>query len=180
MLELTNEQRKCLGLEPVDAAWEKVTVKPGPNDDYATYAYLDGQRVRKVILSSREESPKAKYCEYGSDARLSPDGRMLLPKTDRGKAKPFTACNLLKTVGKGMALQFSGGSLYLVNLTSQQCFYRADYEGLSLDGISAFAEWVGDWCRLTGEKELAEIRRQLRIDEDDTRRSPVETVSMSK
>ena len=67
MLELTNEQRKCLGLEPVDAAWEKITVKPGPNDDYATYAYLDGQRVRKVILSCEEESPKAKYCEYGSD-----------------------------------------------------------------------------------------------------------------
>lgn len=159
MYELTNEQRKCFGLLPVDDAWEKVVVKPSPYDNFITYAYLDGRSVRKVVLISKDESKNLRYSEYAIEAMLSEDHTMLLPKTSRGKEILFSSSNLLKYTAAGMALEFDERYLWLFNATSKQNYYHTWYDETKIPNKDLFKAWVEDWCRETGEKELAEIEK---------------------
>ena len=159
MYELTNEQRLCFGLPLVEETWEKVTVKPSPYDEFTTVAYLDGSHVRKVILCAENVPADAMYSEFQVDAMLSDDRQMLLPKTSKGKEKLFSSSNLLKYTGIGMSLQYSRRTLSLVNLSSEQTFYRSQYDGVILDGFESFKQWIEKWCKNTGIKEQAEIKK---------------------
>ena len=93
MFELTNEQRKYFALPPVSDSWEKVEVKPNQTDMYYTYAYLDGQKIVKVIQVYDEPGYEI-YREYGVNEMISEDRTKLLPKTVKGKPQNFTASNL--------------------------------------------------------------------------------------
>lgn len=157
MFELTNDQRKCFGLLPVDAGWKKVVVKPSRYDDFITYAYLEGYCVRKVILINEDDPKNFRYSELEIRAKLSEDLTMLLPKTSKGKAKPFSSSNLLKYTATGMSLQYYHHYLTLYNEISCRNFYHTKYDDPKMDGLDSFKAWVEDWCRDTGEKELAEI-----------------------
>lgn len=157
MFELTNEQRKCFGLLPVDEAWKKVIVKPSPYDDFITYAYLEGHCVRKVILCNEDDPKGFRYSELEIKAMLSEDETVLLPKTSKGKEKPFFSANLLKYTATGMALQYNRKYLSLSNRTSNQTFYHTGYDDPKIDSQDSFRAWVEAWCRDTGEEELAEI-----------------------
>jgi hypothetical protein len=153
MLELTNEQRKCFALPPVLDSWKKVEVKASPYDDFITYAYLEGNKVVKVITVSDRD----RYCEFGVDQTLSEDGTKILPKTDKGKPQNFTSANLLKKTPIGMALSFVGGYVSIDNDTADQCFYRSVYNSEKLETIKDFSIWVDHWCLNTGEKEFKDI-----------------------
>ena len=159
MYELTNEQRLCFGLPLVEETWEKVTVKPSPYDKYTTVAYLEGNHICKVILCAENVPADAMYSEFQVDAMLSDDRQMLLPKTSKGKEKLFSSSNLLKYTRIGMSLQYSRRTLSLVNLTSEEAFYRSDYDGVILDGFESFIQWVEEWCKNTEAKEQTEIER---------------------
>ena len=156
MFELTNAERRCFGLSPVLPSWKRVEVKPSPYDTHKTYAYLDGERVVKVLYLCEDEK-NAKYTEYAVDEMLSPDGTRLLPKTAKGKSQLFTAATLSKRTPIGMAIGCGGGSVYLTNHTAQQDFYRSFYAGVSPTTLADFRAWVDDWCQATGEKEQADI-----------------------
>ncbi|MBE6654039.1 MAG: hypothetical protein E7608_01120 [Ruminococcaceae bacterium] len=156
MFELTNEQRKCFAIPPVQSTWKRVEVKAGPYDDHVTFAYLDGRKIVKVIQIS-ENAGKWLYNEYGVDQMLSEDGLKILPKTEKGKAQNFTAPNLTKKTPVGMGLHFRCGYIDIYNNTTDQCYYRVNYEDLKVYNLSEFCDWVKDWCKNTGEKELLEI-----------------------
>ena len=49
MFELTNEQRPCFGLKPVDPSWERIEAKPSPYHQHSTIAYLEGTTLRRFI-----------------------------------------------------------------------------------------------------------------------------------
>ncbi|MBE6649278.1 MAG: hypothetical protein E7614_07170 [Ruminococcaceae bacterium] len=156
MFELTNEQRKCFALPPILDTWQRIEVKAGPYDKYVTYAFVDGRRIVKVIQVS--ETPEHEmYQEYGVDQMLSDDGTKILPKTDKGKPQNFTAPNLVKKTPVGMSLSYGRERVIVVNLTTQQCYYRSSYNFLSIKNLYDFSKWVDDWCFNTSEKELAEI-----------------------
>lgn len=80
MFELTNEQRKCFGLLPVDSNWTRIEPKPSPYDQHTTISYLDGTVLRKVILTGYNS-----YSEYEICEQLSDDLQYLLPKTKKRK-----------------------------------------------------------------------------------------------
>ena len=71
MFELTNEQRKCFGLLPVESHWALQEVKASPYDNFQTYAYLDGNVIRKCILCGRDRFAEYELCE-----QLSEDGAL--------------------------------------------------------------------------------------------------------
>ena len=156
MFELTNAQRKCFALPPVLDTWNKVDVKASPCDHYVTYAYIEGKRIVKVIQVS-EKPGREMYQEYCVDQTLSKDGTKIMPKTDKGKPQNFTSANLVKKTPIGMALAFSRGYVSVVNNTSEQDFYRSAYNSEKPETLQDFSEWVDEWCRNTGEKELVEI-----------------------
>lgn len=89
MWELNNDQRRCLGLDQVAAHWRRIPVKASPYDDFETVAYLEDDVVRKCINSGGDC-----YIEYQLNERVTPDGRYLLPRTERGKPVLLSSANL--------------------------------------------------------------------------------------
>ena len=156
MFELTNEQRKCFALPVVLDTWKQVEVKASPYDKYVTYAFLDGQRIVKVIQVSDIHGQEI-YQEYGVEQMLSYDGTKILPKTEKGKPQNFTSANLIKKSPIGMAISFARGHLSIVNNTSEQCFYRSVYDDVKMNTFDDFKHWLNEWCNNTGDKEYAEI-----------------------
>lgn len=156
MFELTNEQRKCFAIPPVLDTWEKIEVKAGPYDHCVTYAYLDGRRIVKIVQVS-ETRGQEMYSEYGVDQMLSENGTKILPKTEKGKPQNFTAPNLIKKTPLGMSLLCDRGYVYVMNNTADRDYYRSNYEDVWVYTLRDLSNWVDDWCRNTGEKELAEI-----------------------
>lgn len=157
MFELTNEQRKCFGLLPVDSNWIRIEPKPSPYDQHATISYLDGKTLRKVILTGDNT-----YNEYEICEQLSDDLRHLLSKTKKGKPVLLSASTLTKRTPIGMGLSYvrhSNGYSYIdiFNHTSQKCYYSNDYESIYSYGIHDFQQWVESWCNETTKEDLTDI-----------------------
>lgn len=156
MFELTNEQRKCFGLLPVNSIWTRITLKPSPYHAHTTLAYLEGTTLRKFIQTGKDV-----YMEYEICEKVSQDLRYLLPKTPKGKSALLSAAVLEKRTGSGPCLSFrySHGSSYveLYSHTSQKCYYTSQYDPVVLPDIDAFREWVETWCRETTPEDLEEV-----------------------
>ncbi|MBQ7828838.1 MAG: immunity 26/phosphotriesterase HocA family protein [Clostridia bacterium] len=156
MFELTNEQRKCFALTPVLESWRKIQIKAGGNDDFITYAFLDGKRIVKVIQVC-DFAGKEMYYEYGVDLLLSDDCTKIMPKTSKGKPQILTVSSLTSKTPVGMALAFNRGKIVVVNNNTSQNYYRSDYESNEIKDLQAFADWVEMWCCHTGVEEMSEI-----------------------
>ena len=91
MFELTNEQRRCFALIPVNENWERIKIKPSPYDNFETYAYCENNIIKKCITVSDIE-----YSEYELCETISEDRKYLLPKTSKGKPVLLSSSNLLK------------------------------------------------------------------------------------
>lgn len=157
MFELTNEQRKCFGLLPVDSNWIRMEPKTSPYDQHTTISYLDGNLLRKVILTGNNI-----YNEYEICEQLSDDLQYLLPKTQKGKPGLLSAAALKKRPGTGMCLSYdrhSNGfySLDMYSHTSQKCYYSNAYEPMRSYGRDDFQQWVENWCTETTKDDLADI-----------------------
>ena len=157
MFELTNEQRKCFGLLPVDRSWMPMEPKPSPYDQHTTIAYLDGTVLRKVILTGNNI-----YNEYEICEQLSDDLQHLLPKTKKGKPVLLSAATLAKRTPLGMGLSYtrhSNGYSYMdiYSHTSQKCYYSNSYEPIRSYGMHDFPQWVDAWCSETTQEDLADI-----------------------
>ena len=75
--ELTNEQRKYLGLIPVEEDWELVKLDYKYED-----IYFYGDIIRKKISLSENS-----YYESELNEKTTENRTMILPKTARGKIK---------------------------------------------------------------------------------------------
>jgi len=78
IFELTNEQRKYLGLIPVEEHWELVKF------DNNVYYYFEDDIIKKEITVSKNYYHEAELNEKTAENRT-----MILPKTVRGKIKKF-------------------------------------------------------------------------------------------
>ena len=154
MFELTNEQRKCFGLLPVESTWILTEVKAGPYDDFQTFVYIDGTVIRKCILSSNDRFVEYELCE-----QLSEDLKYLLPKTAKGKPALLSSSTLLKRNGFGMRLAYGKGYISLDNRTSMRTYYSSVYDPLSFNNLEGFAQWVLQWCADTTIEDCENITR---------------------
>lgn len=157
MYELSNTQRKCFGLLPVESHWVRIELKPSPYGQHTTIAYLDGTIVRKYIASGDNT-----YIECEMNEQLSDDQKYLLPKTAKGKPVPLSASTLEKRTGLGMCLSWSRNNigynyLDLYSHTSQKCYYSNSYETVRSYGKDDFRNWVENWCAETTDADLANI-----------------------
>ena len=157
MFELTNEQRPCFGLKPVDPAWERIEAKPSPYHDHATIAYLEGNTLRRFIQSGDNLYKEYEICE-----KLTEDRKFLLPKTEKGKPLLFSAANLEKRTGIGMCLSYSrhrsgDTTIFLYSHDSQKAYFDNLYTPTNTAGIGDFQNWAEAWCADTSEEDLREI-----------------------
>ena len=169
MFELTNEQRPCFGLVPVDMEWERIETKQGPYDQYKTYLYLEGDRVVKCIMCGENL-----YSEYELSEMVSRDRSVLLPKTAKGKPVTLTSAAVAKRKGTGMRLYYSDRNIHLYNEVTQCTYYMNSYLKDDISDMADFSRWVEEWCRETTDEDAQDIllfskmdRKRVRYREGD-------------
>ena len=98
LLTLTNEERRYLGLNPLDAQWDILEFYSKTNYWHKrTTVFFDNDVIIKVIYESKkivnEEIRSESISEY--DANIQTENRMwVLPLTERGKKKKLNATNI--------------------------------------------------------------------------------------
>lgn len=143
IFELTNEQRKYVGLIPVESNWEKVKL----ND---MYLYFDGDTIRKKIAVTENS-----YSENELNEKTAENRTILLPKTSKGKPKKlnFTATQSFGSFG--VYFSFSEDYLRIANFTTQMTYHS---ENLNEKGdLGSLKKWIAKWIEETTEEDLKEI-----------------------
>ena len=144
--ELTNEQRKYLGLIPVEEHWELVKF------DNGIYYYFEDDTIKKEIKVSKNYYHEAELNEKTAENRT-----MILPKTKRGKIKKFNYTAIQSFSPFGTYFTFSTDGVIIANYTSQRTYYSeifSEKEKISLDDLK---KWLDKWMKETTEEDLEEI-----------------------
>ena len=144
--ELTNEERKYLGLIPVEEHWELVKF------DNGIYYYFEDDTIKKEIKVSKNYYHEAELNEKTAENRT-----MILPKTKRGKIKKFNYTATQSFSPFGTYFTFSTDGVIIANYTSQRTYYSETFsekEKISLDDLK---KWLDKWMKETTEEDLEEI-----------------------
>lgn len=146
IFELTNEQRKYLGLIPVEEHWELVKF------DNGIYYYFEDDTIKKEIKVSKNYYHEAELNEKTAENRT-----MILPKTKRGKIKKFNYTATQSFSPFGTYFTFSTNGVIIANYTSQRTYYSeifSEKEKISLDNLKKLLD---KWMKETTEEDLEEI-----------------------
>ena len=146
IFELTNEQRKYLGLIPVEEHWELVKF------DNGIYYYFEDDIIRKEITVKENY-----YHESELNEKTAENRTMILPKTKRGKIKKFNYTATQSFSPFGTYFTFSADGVIIANYTSQRTYYSETFtekEKISLDDLK---KWLDKWMKETTEEDLEEI-----------------------
>ncbi len=146
IFELTNEQRKYLGLIPVEEHWELVKF------DNGIYYYFEDDTIKKEIKVSKNYYHEAELNEKTAENRT-----MILPKTKRGKIKKFNYTATQSFSPFGTYFTFSTDGVIIANYTTQRTYYSeifSEKKKISLDDLK---KWLDKWMKETTEEDLEEI-----------------------
>lgn len=146
IFELNNEQRKYLGLIPVEEHWELVKF------DNGIYYYFEDDIIKKEIKVSKNY-----YHESELNVKTSENRTMILPKTKREKIKKFNYTATESFSPFGTYFTFSTDGVIIANYTSQRTYYSeifSEKEKISLDDLK---KWLDKWMKETTEEDLEEI-----------------------
>ncbi len=111
-LEITNEERRYLGLEPIMEEWDITQFYSKTNLWHKrTTVFWEGNVIKKVIVEQKRVVSPDNRITYHSiqedDTNLSTENReRLLPLTNRGKKKKVTATNVLAITPLGCTFHF--------------------------------------------------------------------------
>ncbi|MDR6968162.1 hypothetical protein J2X31_002177 [Flavobacterium arsenatis] len=119
--ELTNDQRKYFGLDPIEKNWERFVLK---GDKYRadSFLYFDGDVIKRHITTTEDSYIERHYNEATRSREI------LLPKTDKGKDKKLSGSTLEQRQGDGVYLEIYDGHLRIGNFTSQTTFYSSRWD----------------------------------------------------
>lgn len=154
--DLTNEQRPCFGILPVDESWERIQLPRSHYDDYDTVIYLDGNRVRYIVRHG-----DTTHLEHALDETLSPDRKFIIPKR-ASKPIKLSAATITKRSPVGMCLSYSRyfkadhGDVCLYSAANTD-YYRSWVAGDRIGTMEDFPRWCDEWCKHTTEADLADI-----------------------
>lgn len=146
IFELTNEQRKYLGLIPVEGNWELVKF------DNNIYHYFEGDNIKKEITVSENY-----YHESELNEKTTENRTMILPKTKRGKIKKFNYTAVQSFSPFGTYFTFSTNQVIIANYTTQRTYYSESFtesENITIDDLK---KWLNKWIEETTEEDLKEI-----------------------
>ncbi len=128
IIELDDRKRHFLGLARLDPSWHKeVRYSVLYSERRRMEIYFDGNTIRKIIYEIRDLQKDGTfsvgiYTEKDLLAETE-DRYLLLPKTSRGKKKPWTP-SLLDTptyTGATFHANLSGNSFYTYNIKTNSC-----------------------------------------------------------
>ena len=146
IFELTNEQRKYLGLIPVEEHWELVKF------DNGIYYYFEDDTIKKEIKVSKNYYHEAELNEKTAENRT-----MILPKTKRGKIKKFNYTATQSFSPFGTYFTFSTDGVIIANYTSQRTYYSETFTEKEKISLEDLKKWLDKWMKETTEEDLEEI-----------------------
>ena len=146
IFELTNEQRKYLGLIPVEEHWELVKF------DNGIYYYFEDDIIRKEIKVSKNYYHEAELNEKTAENRT-----MILPKTKRGKIKKFNYTATQSFSPFGTYFTFSTDGVIIANYTTQRTYYSEIFSEKEKISLGNLKKWLDKWMKETTEEDLEEI-----------------------
>ena len=144
--ELTNEERKYLGLIPVEEHWELVKF------DNGIYYYFEDDTIKKEIKVSKNYYHEAELNEKTAENRT-----MILPKTKRGKIKKFNYTATQSFSPFGTYFTFSADGVIIANYTSQRTYYSETFSEKEKIFLDDLKKWLDKWMKETTEEDLKEI-----------------------
>jgi len=141
--ELTNQQRKYLGLIPVEKHWELVKLNE-------MYLYFDGDIIRKKITVEDNG-----YLEQELAEKTAENRTILLPKTAKGKPKKlnFTATQSFSPFG--VYFGFNDGYVTISNYTTQTTYFSESSD--KIKNHNDIKAWLDKWIVESTETDLKEI-----------------------
>ncbi len=146
IFELNNEQRKYLGLIPVEEHWELEKF------DNGIYYYFEDDTIRKEIKVSKNY-----YHEAELNERTAENRTMILPKTKRGKIKKFNYTATQSFSPFGTYFTFSTDGVIIANYTSQRTYYSETFTEKEKISLEDLKKWLDKWMKETTEEDLEEI-----------------------
>ncbi len=156
-MELTNEQRKYLGLEQIEPSWERVGI---PNNcvkpELSTgkdILFFDGDVLRKVIWLH----DNGHFLENSYRLKTQDNRTKIAPITAKGKPKRLNGVNIQRCTPYGMYFEFHGGVL-LANYTTQKTYYSSSFAGVPSMDEAELAGFLDQWIADTSPEDLAEIQ----------------------
>ncbi|EHQ89566.1 immunity 26/phosphotriesterase HocA family protein [Desulfosporosinus youngiae] len=152
MFELTNEERKYLGLTLVSSTWDLVKLIPSPHDKRDTFVYFDGNTICKRIIISENT-----YFEHNLNEETTNSRTELLPKTGRGKIVKLTTSTLEKRTPKGMYFSFNGSNVTIGKWETNREFYSSYIEDIKLNTFEDLSGWIEQWIKETTISDLNEL-----------------------
>ena len=106
-ITLTNDDRRHLGLPPLDSAWDEVTLG-------SVTLYLDGDRIHRRILRDGVHWG-APYAEAEVDRQLDPAREWILPATSKGKPVRLTEATATSRIGPSGITVVLGDNPEIIN-----------------------------------------------------------------
>ncbi len=161
-MELTNEQRKYLGLELIEPTWERIEI---PNNcrkpELSTgkdILFFDGDILRKMICLNNNGA----FLESSYHLRTQDNRTMIAPITAKGKPKRLNGANIQRCTPYGMYIRFDGGdevrgSVCLANYTTEQTYYSSSFAGVPYMNEREFQDFLDQWIADTSQEDLVEI-----------------------
>ena len=165
--ELTNDQRKYLGLELISENWEKVPLK---GDSYRpeSILYFEGNIIKKQIISTEFKYEETQYHE------ITDNREFILPKTSKGRPRKLSSSVLESKTPLGVYFDFNPNGITIGNYNTQNTFYSTHFEDIKFDSIKDLPPWLDNYILNTTEQDLKSIeefiskkRRRIKLKEGD-------------
>ncbi len=157
--QLTNNERKYLGLDLVEEHWELVELVQGD------YIYFDGNTIKKRIIVS-----KSRYREEGLNIETE-NREIILPSTSRGKPKKLTSSTLGNGKGVYIAIKIkkneNDAPIFTVgNYTNQLSLFNSKFFSIpnftSFEEVRKFIKTIIDETTEENLKELEQFKNGKR------------------
>ncbi len=156
-MELTNRQRKYLGVEMIDPDWERVEI---PNNcvkpELSTgkdILFFDGDVLRKVIWFHNS----GHFRENSYRLRTQDNRTMIAPLTEKGRPKRLNGVNIQRCTPYGMYFDYNGGVL-IADYTTQRTYYSSAFAGVPFMDEEGLQKFLDKWVDDTTDADLDEIQ----------------------
>lgn len=150
--ELTNSQRRYLGLDPLETHWNRVVLKfDRPTEGYLLF---DGNVIKRHIVSVDFRYSECHYNE------LTRNRTILLPKTSKGKEKRLSGPVLGQRQPIGVYLEVTNrGVITIGNYTTQTTFYSSRWDKPELPFDRSIEETVAEFVSQSPSDHLSQIEQ---------------------
>ncbi len=157
--QLTNSQRACMGLLPVEPEWEWMRTLLEGEENWKCWVCFDKDILRKVLMAGPETYIESEMEEQTLEGRTK-----ILPRNGRGKPRPLSFADLERRP-LGMHLHYCGcqHQFYIEHMESGRTYYNANLDTKMPADLKEFADWAERWEAETTPTDMEELAALLNL-----------------